>query len=122
MTVAEMICHLSDAFRVGMGQREARPVGNWLMHSGFKWLALWLPAPWPHGVKSVPECVAKVGGTPVAEFESDLRELRRLLDRFAAQPRGYALRAHPIFGPMSEKEWLRWGYLHMDHHLRQFGA
>jgi len=29
--------------------------------------------------------------------------------------------AHPIFGRMSLWEWQRWGYLHTDHHLRQFG-
>jgi Protein of unknown function (DUF1569) len=28
---------------------------------------------------------------------------------------------HPIFGPMTAKDWMRWGYLHADHHLRQFG-
>jgi hypothetical protein len=31
-------------------------------------------------------------------------------------------KSHPIFGAMSAGDWLRWGYLHMDHHLRQFGA
>ena len=30
--------------------------------------------------------------------------------------------AHPFFGAMSSSAWLRWGYLHMDHHLRQFGV
>jgi len=30
--------------------------------------------------------------------------------------------SHPILGGMSDAAWLRWGYLHMDHHLRQFGA
>jgi hypothetical protein len=29
---------------------------------------------------------------------------------------------HPIFGPMSNAAFLRWAYLHMDHHLRQFGC
>jgi hypothetical protein len=29
--------------------------------------------------------------------------------------------AHPIFGKMSETDWMRWAYLHVDHHLRQFG-
>ena len=29
---------------------------------------------------------------------------------------------HPFFGAMSPNQWLRWGYLHTDHHLRQFGA
>jgi hypothetical protein len=28
-------------------------------------------------------------------------------------------RARPIFGRMSDAEWLRWGYLHTDHHRRQ---
>ena len=30
--------------------------------------------------------------------------------------------AHPIFGPMTLRAWMRWGYLHVDHHLRQFSA
>jgi hypothetical protein len=51
-----------------------------------------------------------------------LRELRGLIDRFTRQPRDFELQMHPIFGAMTEEEWMRWGYLHMDHHLRQFGA
>ena len=29
---------------------------------------------------------------------------------------------HPISGSMLERAWLRWGYLRVDHHLRQFEA
>jgi hypothetical protein len=29
---------------------------------------------------------------------------------------------HPLFDAMSERDWMRWGYLHVDHHLRQFGV
>ena len=29
---------------------------------------------------------------------------------------------HPAFGAMRRDEWLLWGYGHVDHHLRQFGA
>jgi hypothetical protein len=29
---------------------------------------------------------------------------------------------HPMFGSMKRADWLRWGYLHADHHLRQFSA
>ena len=28
---------------------------------------------------------------------------------------------HAMFGTMSPEDWMRWGYLHTDHHLRQFG-
>lgn len=122
MTVAEMVCHLSDALSVSMGEKKTRPVSNWFSRTVFKWAALWFPTPWPHGVKTVPECDAQVGGTRPGEMENDLRELREVFDRFTRQPRGYELQMHPIFGQLSEKEWMRWGYLHTDHHLRQFGA
>jgi len=122
MTAAEMICHLSDALRVSIGEKEAKPISNWFSRSGMKWAALWLPTKWPHGVQTVPECDAEIDGTKPAGIESDLGELREVLDRFTRQPRSFELQAHPIFGPMTEKEWMRWGYLHMDHHLRQFGA
>lgn len=122
MTVTEMICHCADAFKVAIGEKHARPVSNWFTRTGMKWIALRGPFQWPHGVSTVPECEAGVGGTSPAEFESDLSELREALERFTRQPRDYELQAHPIFGQLSEHEWMRWGYLHMDHHLRQFGA
>ena len=56
MSVHQMVCHLCDGFRMGMGEKPVR------------------------------------------------RQI------------------HPLFGRMSEAAWLRWGYLHVDHHLRQFGA
>jgi hypothetical protein len=122
MTVGEMVCHLNDALRVGMGEKHARSVSNWFSRSVFKWAGLWLPMQWPHGVKTVPECNAQIGGTKPEKMDAGLNELCEVFDRFTRRPRGYELQAHPIFGPMTEKEWMRWGYLHMDHHLRQFGA
>ena len=122
MTAAEMICNMNDALRITMSDTPAKPVSNWFTRSGFKWLGLWMPFHWPHGVKTVPECEAGKGGTPPAELESDLSALRGHLERFARQPRDFEFQPHPIFGQMSEREWMRWGWLHMDHHLRQFGA
>jgi hypothetical protein len=122
MTVGQMICHLSDAFRVALGDKPAKPFRSRYSGPLMRWLGLWLPLPWPHGVQTVPECDANSGGTPPAELERDKRDLIELLHRFAAQPAVVAQHAHPFFGPMTEKEWMRWGYLHADHHLRQFGA
>ena len=119
MTVGEMICHLSDSFRVSMGEKDAKPVSNMFTRSVMKWIALNGTMKWPQGVSTVPECEAGKGGTPPAELEQDLRELGELLERFSRLP---AMAEHPIFGKMADEEWLRWGYLHMDHHLRQFGA
>jgi hypothetical protein len=43
-----------------------------------------------------------------------------IFDRFC-EPSVNLSPTHPFFGPMSREDWLRWGYLHADHHLRQFG-
>ena len=122
MTVHEMVCHLSDAFRVATNEREAKSIATWFTRSVMKWAALELPMQWPHGVSTVKECEAGRGGTPPAEIENDVRELKKLLDRFTRQPRDFEYADHPIFGEISHAEWQRWGYLHVDHHLRQFGA
>ena len=29
---------------------------------------------------------------------------------------------HPVLGPMTRANWMRWAWLHTDHHLRQFGV
>lgn len=122
MTVGQMICHLSDAFRVALGDKTVEPVKNRFNGTVMKWSGLWLPFPWPRGVPTVPECDAKIGGTPPAELERDKSELLGLLDRFTKPLNGLEQRMHPFFGKMTEKEWLRWGYLHCDHHLRQFSV
>jgi hypothetical protein len=126
MTALQMICHLTDSFRVTIGEKTWTtrrisvtpiPLPNWFV----KWVALEVPLPWPRGVPTRPEVDVERGGTPPSDFEADRRELQRLLDRFTRQPRDFQWRPHPIFGTMSDREWMRWGYLHMDHHLRQFG-
>jgi hypothetical protein len=118
MSAHQMVCHLSDSFRRALGEKHgsALPPRKLL-----KWLALYVPFHWPKGVKTRPEMDQEIGGTRPGEFQSDRQELLRLLDRFTSQP-AESLAPHPMFGKMSDKENMRWGYLHMDHHLRQFSS
>lgn len=122
MSAHQMLCHLSDAFRSSLGEREVRPASRWIPRTPFRWAALWVPVPWPRGVRGPAEWDPKAGGTPPKEFESDRKELKKLIDRFTRRPGGFKWPPHPFFGRMSEADWLRLGYLHLDHHLRQFGA
>jgi len=127
MTAPQMICHLADSFRVTMSEKPWAlervqvtpiPLPLWFL----KWVALDLPIRWPTGTPTRPEVDAERGGTRPADFEADCQELRRLLERFTHQPRDFQWQPHPIFGPLTDAQWMRWGYLHMDHHFRQFGA
>ena len=122
MSAHEMICHVSDAFRMGMGQKPVTRVAGPLERTMLKWVCLYAPLSWPRGIPTVPEIDQLAGGTPPIDFASDVAQLEMLLELVTAQPTGFDWQAHPIFGSMSERAWLRWGYLHVDHHLRQFGA
>jgi len=118
-----MICHLNDSFLGVMGERPIPIDPNFRNRKFVKWVALEVPLPWPHGMKTRPEIDQQGGGgTPPAEFEDDRQRLLSLAERFAAQPRDFEFAPHPMFLEMSEREWMRWGYVHCDHHLRQFGA
>ena len=119
MSAHQMVCHLCDAYRLPLGEKNASPATGFLQRTVMKWIALQLPLKWPHGVATRPEMEQGMGGTPPAEFERDRTDLLSIVRRFCdtaplSEP-------HPFFGPMSRQEWLRWGYLHADHHLRQFG-
>jgi hypothetical protein len=120
MSAHQMVCHLSDSFRGVMGQKSLAP-RPMFGRGVIKWIALYAPFPWLHGVKTMPEMDQEIGGTQPAEFEADRRELLELFERFTRQPRDFVWKPHPMFLELSEEEWMRWGYLHMDHHLRQFG-
>ena len=119
MTVRQMVCHLNDSFRVGMGEKYASPATSVLQTTLIKWIALRTPLRWPPGVPTRPEIEQGRGGTPPREWENDRKELFGLLESFANRQ---TFGVHPTFGPMSEREWLTWGYRHVDHHLRQFGV
>lgn len=122
MSVHQMVCHLSDGFKLYMGHITVAPLGFPFPSKVMKTVALWAPMQWPKGFKTIVELDQQGGGTAPAEFDRDMSELKNLLERFTQRPRDFPLQLHPHFGPMSEKEWMRLAYLHSDHHLRQFGA
>ncbi|HMC60724.1 MAG TPA: DUF1569 domain-containing protein [Candidatus Solibacter sp.] len=81
-----------------------------------------MPVRWPKGFATRPEMEQGIGGTPPADFARDRADLERVIQVFSDPNRQFRWQLHPIFGALSETEWMRWGYLHADHHLRQFGA
>jgi hypothetical protein len=118
MSAHQMVCHLSDSMRAALGEKYISRSTSLFKRVILKRLALWAPIPWPHGFKTRPEMDQQQGGTPPVEFSSDLEEFRTLLGRFCMLESEFA--PHAMFGQMSKTERLRYAYLHIDHHLRQF--
>ena len=57
------------------------------------------------------------------EFQNEKKELQSQLERFIrGGAAGITRQPHAFFGHMTPIEWARLGYIHMDHHLKQFGA
>ena len=121
MTPHQMVCHLSDCFRMATGERPVSHATSLLHRTIVKWTALYLPMSWRPGIQTRPETDQTVGGTKPGDFAADVAELEALVDLITTGSRA-EWQLHPVFGKMSGAAWLRWGYLHMDHHLRQFGA
>ena len=55
MSVHQMICHVRDAFWVGLGEKKVAMVATPVPRPVMKWLALRLPMQWRPGFKSAPE-------------------------------------------------------------------
>lgn len=122
MSPHQMVCHMIDSTRVALGELTVSRVDTFLNRTLVRWIALRAPIPWPPDIRTRPEIDQVLGGgTRPADFAQDVARLEELTRRFADE-REFTGRAHPIFGPMSRDEWHRWGYLHLDHHLRQFGV
>jgi prephenate dehydrogenase len=84
-----------------------------------KWMALRSGLRWPKNIQTVPELKKAITEHSEVEFAVLVRAVVESMEAVARGPR-YAP-SHPMFGPMSAEDWMRWGYLHADHHLRQFG-
>jgi hypothetical protein len=122
MSAHQMVCHLGDAFRMALGQKAVSQASGPLQRTIVKWFALYVPLPWPPGIPTRPEVDPFREGTAPDEFAADVTQLEAIVEMFTSETRSLDRQVHPIFGSLSDAAWLRWGYRHMDHHLRQFGA
>ena len=121
MNAHQMICHVADSYRAVMGRKSVSMAERKFSARLIKWVALNVPMHWPRGFPTRPEMDQEKLGTPPGDFDADLHEVILLTEEFARPPRSFTFAPHPMFFEMTEAEWMRWGYLHVDHHLRQFG-
>src|SRR5881394_747151 len=74
--------------------------------------------PFPKGAPTAPEL--KAGDA--TSFEEERTALLKLLERIGTGPSDGSGPDHPLFGPLTWREWGVATYKHADHHLKQFGA
>ena len=121
MSLAEMLCHVRGAFLTGMGEieRVAEPPKQPLPPKVLKFFALRMPMPWPKGVPTLAELRKGAPAMRAGEMEGERAGVLEAMRRFVRPEQRRV--DHGMFGAMTYGDWMRWGYLHTDHHLRQFG-
>jgi hypothetical protein len=118
MTADRMLAHLSQSARMALGELPVKPRGKRAFEVfPLRHLILYV-LPFPRGAPTAPELLA----APPATVEAEKSTLVGLLARLGSGPREGPGPTHPLFGPLTRREWGALAYKHSDHHLRQFGA
>jgi hypothetical protein len=118
MSVVSMLQHLRLSARMALGELNVPSVNKRAFQVfPLKHLLLYV-LPFPKGAPTAPE----LKPSDTVSLEEERAALLDLLERIGTGPREGAGPAHPLFGPMSWREWGVVTYKHADHHLRQFGA
>jgi hypothetical protein len=118
MDVTGMLEHLRLSAQMGLGELSV-PSANKRPFQIFplKHLLLYV-LPFPKGAPTAPALKPFDAGP----FEEKRAALLQLIERIGTGPRDGAGPDHPLFGPMTRREWGVVTYKHADHHLKQFGA
>lgn len=118
MDVASMLQHLRLAALMTLGELSVPSANKRAFQVfPFKHLILYV-LPFPKGGPTAPALKPDVA----ASFEEERAALLELLERIGTGLRDGVGPPHPLFGPLSWREWSVATYKHADHHLKQFGA
>src|SRR6185436_15354817 len=118
MDVANMLKHLHLSARMTLGELPVVSANKRAFQMfPLKHLILYV-LPFPKGAPTATE----LKPINAVSFEEERAALLELLERIGTGPSEGAGPDHPLFGPLTWREWGVATYKHADHHLRQFGA
>ncbi|HET6979010.1 MAG TPA: DUF1569 domain-containing protein [Pyrinomonadaceae bacterium] len=118
MNVVGMLQHLQLSARMALGELPVASVNKRPFQMfPLKHLLLYV-VPFPKGAPTAGELKPGEGSAFVEEHAT----LIELLERIGTGPKEGSGPAHPLFGPLTWREWGVVTYKHVDHHLKQFGA
>ena len=118
LDVTGMLQHLRRSALMCVGELSVPSANKRAFHKfPLKHVILYV-LPFPKGAPTAPalKCDA------AASFEEERAALLELLERIGTGLREGMGPDHPLFGPLSWREWGVVTYKHSDHHLKQFGA
>ena len=117
MNCSRMLAHVTDGLRMATGELKVASKPSPLKFMPIKKLVIhWMP--FPKGVPTAPELLARAPG----EWEREVARFQQELRQFASRSGQQQWPEHPAFGKLSTKDWGVLVYRHIDHHFKQFGV
>ena len=117
MNATQMITHLTDWMRMAIGDLKSAPKNKPMRYPVIKQLIIYV-MPWPKGVPTAPELLAR----EASGWDDERSDFIKRLKSFETLKSKTDWPPHPAFGRLSIRTWGVLGYKHTDHHLRQFGV
>lgn len=119
MNVGQMLAHCKEAFKVPLADK---PVPRMVSGYFFGWIVkkkLFDDSPTRKNLPTAPNFMI----TDERDFNKEKEALLFLISEFNRRGPGDTGKfPHPFFGKLSQEEWGKGMYKHLDHHLQQFGV
>lgn len=121
MNPLKMMRHMRNVHETALGEVQYPNQVNPYLGKIMFYLFCHLMTTWPKGKIKAPEFWTP---TPESEFEEERGKFLEAIDRFTAAHERDPARVvpNPFFGRLSLRQWARLNGIHLDHHLKQFGA
>jgi len=120
MNVSQMLHHLNLASGSALGFYKLPDESYLVSRTLFRWILVdWFPEQ-PVGLR-LPKGF-KIPHTAQFDFDFEKQQLLNILDAAWHARSAADWQPHPMFGPMTVKEWGKLLQIHIDYHLRQFAA
>lgn len=120
MTVTEMLHHCNKATEAIL-EGKAGAKRSTIKQKITKFLFLNLIKKFPKNANSPERFNVKKRQLVTGKFDDEFEKFLALIKRFYLHKEDINV-SHPYFGKLNTKEWRLFTWLHLDHHLRQFGV
>src|ERR1700751_4755396 len=120
MNVSQMLHHLNLACGSALGFYKLPDESYLVSRTLFRWILVdWFPEQ-PRGLR-LPKGF-KIPHGAAFDFDFEKQQLLKIVDAAWHSRSAADWQPHPMFGPMTVKEWGKLLQIHIDYHLRQFSA
>ncbi len=121
MNVSQMLMHCSSFQEIATGEQTASRSWLGLLVGKLAKPILFNDKPIPQNMSTIPNLII----TDTPDFNQARETLKHKIVSLQDMDIGTGktvLQPHPFFGKLSDEEWGKGMYKHLDHHLNQFGV